>query len=319
MTPSSTASGCAALTAARVAGGRPGRISAHATITSSMSTAPTGARRCRVLRGSGARAAGRRASARRGAGGGGLAFAPELGERTAVGPTAPTPRRAGGGRRGDVAAGRRRGVAPRATPPRSSRSTRSASACSGVPASRRARRTNAISSTSRGSAASVPRMSTTACPSVSSMRTSMGAPTCSPSSQRVLRVVGASTRTRPRADVSRNASRTVTSRSSVSRRGSCPASSSSPSATSAPATSSSATAPRIARRRSNALPTEQGADLLEVDAPVGDGLVEQRQRVAHRPGAGARDHRERLVVGVDPFLRADVDEVRRRSRRGCRA
>ena len=57
------------------------------------------------------------------------------------------------------------GAAPRlAVVPRlrSSRSTRSASACTGVPASRRASRTSAISSTRRGSAASVPRMSTTA-------------------------------------------------------------------------------------------------------------------------------------------------------------
>ena len=144
------------------------------------------------------------------------------------------------------------------------------------------------------------------------MRTSIGAPTCSPSApSAVARVVGQRRRGRGRcADVSRNASRTVARRSSVSRRGSCPASSSSPSATSAPATSSSATARRIASRPSNALPAEQRADLLDVDRAVGDGLVEQRQRVAHRAGAGPRDDRERLGVGVDPFLRAHVGEVR---------
>ena len=110
-------------------------------------------------------------------------LATQLGER-------PRPARRAGGA---AAVGDRR-LRPtrrrrRASPPRSSRSTRSASACSGVPASRRASRTSAISSTRRGSAASVPRMSTTACPSVSSVRTSIGAPTCSPSAPSACLVV----------------------------------------------------------------------------------------------------------------------------------
>ena len=97
---------------------------------------------------------------------------------------------------------------------------------------------------------------------------------------------GTSTRTRPRADVSRNASRTVASRSSATRRGSCPASSSSPSATSAPATSSSATARSIAQRdrRTRCRRTARSTCSTSI-AAVRDRLVEQRQRVAHRAGA----------------------------------
>ena len=61
-------------------------------------------------------------------------------------------------------------------------------------------------------------------------------------------------------------------------------------------------------------PRERGAaeervHLLDVDASVRDRLVEQRQRVAHRAGTGTRDDRQRLGVGVDPFLRAHVGEM----------
>ena len=58
----------------------------------------------------------------------------------------------------------------------SSRSMRSARICNGGPASRRLSRTSAISSTRRGSAASVPRMSTTAWPSVSRTADERGVP-----------------------------------------------------------------------------------------------------------------------------------------------
>ena len=78
MTSSATASGCASRTAARVAGGSSGRISAHATITSSMWTSPTGA----AGSGGSARVRARRATARdRVAVIGGPALPAELGER----------------------------------------------------------------------------------------------------------------------------------------------------------------------------------------------------------------------------------------------
>ena len=54
---------------------------------------------------------------------------------------------------------------------------------------------------------------------------------------------------------------------------------------------------------------EQRTDLLDVDASVRDGLVEQRQRVTHRTGATTGDDRERVGISFDAFLGAHVGEV----------
>ena len=56
-------------------------------------------------------------------------------------------------------------------------------------------------------------------------------------------------------------------------------------------------------------PTEQRADVLEVDGTVCDRLVEQREGITHRPRTRG-DDREGVGVGVDALLRAHVGEVR---------
>ncbi|MDF9865854.1 hypothetical protein M2437_004836 [Methylorubrum pseudosasae] len=43
--------------------------------------------------------------------------------------------------------------------------------------------------------------------------------------------------------------------------------------------------------------------------PVGDGLIEQRKRIAHRALGGAGDGGERLVLGLHPFRGADLLQV----------
>ena len=52
---------------------------------------------------------------------------------------------------------------------------------------------------------------------------------------------------------------------------------------------------------------EHAADVLGDDPPgaMGDGLVEQRQRIARRSFRRARDHGERLVVDLDAFAHRD--------------
>ena len=142
------------------------------------------------------------------------------------------------------------------------------------------------------------------------MRTSCAGPAPSPSAaRRAMSSSGTSTRTFPFADVRRNASRDVASRSSVRRRGSCPWSSSSPRPTSAPATSSSITLWSSATRPVTAEPPIRQRHLLDVERAVRDRLVEQRQRVAHRAGRGASDDRERFRRRLHAFLGRDVDEM----------
>jgi len=143
------------------------------------------------------------------------------------------------------------------------------------------------------------------------MRTNIGAPTWSPSSPSAASASsGASTRTRPRAEVSRNASRTV--REEVF----------SEPARFVPGVELLAQRderagnvfvghrPQDREPAVERAPAEQRANALDVDRAVGDGLVQERQRVAHRPRAGAGDDGQGIGIGADPLLRTHVGEVR---------
>ena len=57
---------------------------------------------------------------------------------------------------------------------------------------------------------------------------------------------------------------------------------------------------------------QHGGDVrrLHLALAIGDGLVEQRQPVAHRAFGGARDHGQRIGLGLDTFLHGDVGVVR---------
>ena len=58
-----------------------------------------------------------------------------------------------------------------------------------------------------------------------------------------------------------------------------------------------------------ARPTEQRGDLVHIECPVCDGLVEQGQRVPHGTGGGAGEDLERAGVGSDTFLLAHPREM----------
>ncbi|CAB4981172.1 unannotated protein [freshwater metagenome] len=120
-----------------------------------------------------------------------------------------------------IMSGSAAGAEARAPAARSKRSTRSNKVCSGGPASRRTRRTSATSRTNRGSAASKPRISVTASPSVSIIRTSVVLPSeRAKSRKRSWSSSGAETTTRSPAALSMKMSRAQRKRSSATRRGS---------------------------------------------------------------------------------------------------
>ena len=314
MTPSATASGCASRTAARVAGGSSGRISAHATITSSRSTSPTGpdGSGCRLRLG-GAGGAGSGAGSRR-------RFQLRCDRPPRVRAAAPrtSADRRGAERRGRRAARRPTPAAvrgcrrqPSARPVRAGRRVRPAPATA-VPASRRARRNERdLEHEARVGGVGAAHVDDRLPERLEHAHQHAARPTCSPSAASArLVVVGASTRTRP--SRRREQERVAYGREEVfGERGA------------ARARRRAARRARRARRRrlrrrprrrsasrpSNAVPPNSALDLLDVERAVRDGLVEQRQRVAHRAGRSTRDDRERLGIGVDPLLRADVGEV----------
>ncbi|CAB5000129.1 unannotated protein [freshwater metagenome] len=124
-----------------------------------------------------------------------------------------------------------------------------------MPVSRRASRTNATSNTSRGSAASEPRISMIACPRVSSARTICAVPKAAPTTLScACSSNGGSTSTRPPPAIKRKVSLSVRRRSSAILRGSWPEASSAALQTRTPAVSSDATASNTAKRCANGEP-----------------------------------------------------------------